>query len=413
MPIKAVRIRLDIDPNLVDYDKVSSNKIWYYLKFKECPTISLMLNDICKRYMWKQTSHLRVSLLQYLLPKDETTEIIEEDETLSISYFKCLKRRVTEGSKVDENESQEMKTAEEDNICTTSELQVIEESSNAKNDNLADEKGTDECEFEIPVKRKRSRRSRNKNKIGLYSANEVPMEAYTNSSIVLTNSSNAQLLTNVKPPKSKRKYKEILPPPSHITFQSDDEISNMMNKNNTEIVNDIPLSSSFNSQHNSSTENIDASKKESDSMTEQVYNGDSKVITPTIQNDILVYKRPKNKKELKLPNTSISQDSSISSNKINFESIIARGKEIKKPPDTNHWIVYKILELGSSYTPEISDFRFGKVIDYDQVTQQLDIKLVHIKSDETYELGTLDTVCWTSMIEPRVVQGFDLANLKK
>lgn len=83
MSTKAIRIRLDIEPCLIDYNKISSNKFWYHLKYKKCPTISLLLSDISKRYMWKQTSHLRVSLQHYQLPKDETTEIIEEDEILT------------------------------------------------------------------------------------------------------------------------------------------------------------------------------------------------------------------------------------------------------------------------------------------------------------------------------------------
>ncbi|CAD5122631.1 DgyrCDS11040 [Dimorphilus gyrociliatus] len=422
MASEKIRIRLDIDPSLIDFNKIPSSKIWYHLNFKEQPTISSLLNDISTKFLWKQTSHLKASLQQYHLPKEETTKIIEEDEILIITYHKSIKRKISEGDEICS-----MKKVFTNNIDEAANTSLVNHSSsnfqNKAVNNTESPAQTLNDSFEdktdVGLVRRRNRKRRKKNKT------DVNEDAYTNTSFILTNSTvGSNIVPNIKPPKSKRRYKDILPASSHITFLSDEEKETVeTSKNTDEDNNGVPCNESFNNNTNQlsdedkQTEEMDVSKTESTPCQMPVVTREKKTTTPVIQDDIIIYKRQRNRKEIK---SSMAQDlnsstpctSSIVKNGISIESLLAKGKEMKKPPDINDWIVYKILELGSSYTPEISDFRFGKVIDYDQVTQQLDVKLVLIKSDETYELGTLDNVCWTSMIEPRVVEGFDLANVK-
>ncbi|XP_002740920.1 uncharacterized protein LOC100370740 isoform X2 [Saccoglossus kowalevskii] len=100
------------------------------------------------------------------------------------------------------------------------------------------------------------------------------------------------------------------------------------------------------------------------------------------------------------------------------------------PPRTGDKIAYKILELSSSYNPEISEFKEGLVTLYDPVLQSLEIDLTYDPSsvskkragkfdlvyddhddDDDLSMNAFDvnedsgkvSVTWTSLIEPKLM----------
>lgn len=275
----------------------------------------------------------------------------------SISYFKYLKRKITQNDvvfteskliNVEQSEKVEDSLTQADSIIDKNDDAVVET-----------KKLNGENEFDMPIKRKRNRKSRAKNKSSPFSANNVPMKEYSNSSIIFTNYTAPTLIPNVKPPKSKRRFKDILPQPSHITFQSDEEVSTEAKTTNIdqELLNETSVNCSSLSLYHAETEtsqdDVNMSRlSESNLATEHKNNGDSKVITPVILDDLVIYKRQRNKKQIKSLNvrefnTSTPQNCSTEKSGLTVESLVARGKEMKKPPDVNDWIVYKVCLLNT------------------------------------------------------------------
>ncbi|KAJ1129718.1 hypothetical protein NDU88_008084 [Pleurodeles waltl] len=94
------------------------------------------------------------------------------------------------------------------------------------------------------------------------------------------------------------------------------------------------------------------------------------------------------------------------------------------PPPVGQKIAFKLLELTENYTPEVSEYKEGKVINYNPVTQQLDLEVssasgavkIPGKFDLVYESeggrrtieyalpqDTKTTQSWSSLIEPRLI----------
>ncbi|XP_063816926.1 coilin [Pseudophryne corroboree] len=93
------------------------------------------------------------------------------------------------------------------------------------------------------------------------------------------------------------------------------------------------------------------------------------------------------------------------------------------PPQTGKIIAFKLLELAENYTPEVSDYKEGRILSYDPVSQQLEVEILSSlkkkepgKFDLVYECadGTdiveyavpqecKITQAWNSLIEPRLV----------
>lgn len=94
------------------------------------------------------------------------------------------------------------------------------------------------------------------------------------------------------------------------------------------------------------------------------------------------------------------------------------------PPPVGQKIAFKLLELAENYSPEVSEYKEGKIINYSPVTQQLDLELssasgavkIPGKFDLVYESeggghmieytiphDTTVTERWSSLIEPRLI----------
>ncbi|KAM9296627.1 coilin [Gastrophryne carolinensis] len=92
------------------------------------------------------------------------------------------------------------------------------------------------------------------------------------------------------------------------------------------------------------------------------------------------------------------------------------------PPQTGKVIAFKLLELTENYTPEVSDYKEGRIMNFDPVTQQLEVELLSRqrrkepgKFDLVYEMENGKDIefavpqdhkisqHWSSLIEPRLV----------
>ncbi|XP_078510529.1 coilin isoform X2 [Lissotriton helveticus] len=93
------------------------------------------------------------------------------------------------------------------------------------------------------------------------------------------------------------------------------------------------------------------------------------------------------------------------------------------PPPVGQKIAFKLLELAENYSPEVSEYKEGKIMTFNPVTQDLDLELASAsgvkipgKFDLVYEAegggrtieytiphDTMITKSWTSLIEPRLI----------
>ncbi|XP_017294329.1 coilin isoform X2 [Kryptolebias marmoratus] len=94
------------------------------------------------------------------------------------------------------------------------------------------------------------------------------------------------------------------------------------------------------------------------------------------------------------------------------------------PPQVGQTIAFKLLELTESYTPEISEYKEGKIISFDPTTKHVELKLLNAsqapvepgKFDLVYQnpdgsesveyavsRGSWVTERWESLLEPRLV----------
>ncbi|KAG7221980.1 hypothetical protein INR49_028263 [Caranx melampygus] len=94
------------------------------------------------------------------------------------------------------------------------------------------------------------------------------------------------------------------------------------------------------------------------------------------------------------------------------------------PPQLGQRIAFKLLELGENYTPEISDYKEGKIVSFDPTTKQIELELLHVsqapvepgKFDLVYQnpdgserveyavsRGAWVTERWDSLLEPRLL----------
>ncbi|XP_069381149.1 coilin [Paralichthys olivaceus] len=94
------------------------------------------------------------------------------------------------------------------------------------------------------------------------------------------------------------------------------------------------------------------------------------------------------------------------------------------PPPVGQRIAFKLLELGENYTPEISEYKEGKIVSFDLTTKQIELELLHAsqapvepgKFDLVYQnadgsesveyavsRGAWVTERWDSLLEPRLI----------
>ncbi|CAL8342876.1 unnamed protein product [Merluccius merluccius] len=95
------------------------------------------------------------------------------------------------------------------------------------------------------------------------------------------------------------------------------------------------------------------------------------------------------------------------------------------PPSVGQKIVFKLLELTENYTPEVSEYKEGKIINFDHATKQVELELLNSwhapaepgKFDLVYQnadgsesveyavsrSGSQVTERWDSLLEPRLV----------
>ncbi|XP_053309074.1 coilin [Spea bombifrons] len=94
------------------------------------------------------------------------------------------------------------------------------------------------------------------------------------------------------------------------------------------------------------------------------------------------------------------------------------------PPQLGRVIAFKLLELSENYSPEVSDYKEGRVLSYDPLTEQLKLEILSHptkekepgKFDLVYEaedgtniveyavpLDTKITQSWSALIEPRLI----------
>ncbi|KAM8945737.1 coilin [Pelodytes ibericus] len=98
--------------------------------------------------------------------------------------------------------------------------------------------------------------------------------------------------------------------------------------------------------------------------------------------------------------------------------------QLAAPPQIGKIIAFKLLELTENYTPEVSDYKEGKIMSYDPKTQELELEILSHQKKEK-EPGKFDLVyqsedgtdiveyavpddhkitqMWSSLIEPRLV----------
>ncbi|XP_059203703.1 coilin isoform X2 [Centropristis striata] len=94
------------------------------------------------------------------------------------------------------------------------------------------------------------------------------------------------------------------------------------------------------------------------------------------------------------------------------------------PPPPGQKIAFKLLELTENYTPEVSEYKEGKIVSFDPTTKQIELELLHAsqapiepgKFDLVYQnadgsesveyavsRGSQVTERWDSLLEPRLI----------
>ncbi|XP_030580805.1 coilin [Archocentrus centrarchus] len=94
------------------------------------------------------------------------------------------------------------------------------------------------------------------------------------------------------------------------------------------------------------------------------------------------------------------------------------------PPQVGQSIAFKLLELSENYTPEVSEYKEGKIVSFDPVTRQIELELLNTsqaptepgKFDLVYQnpdgserveyavsRGSWVTERWESLLEPRLI----------
>lgn len=96
------------------------------------------------------------------------------------------------------------------------------------------------------------------------------------------------------------------------------------------------------------------------------------------------------------------------------------------PPQIGQKIAFKLLELSENYTPEVSAYKEGKIVNFDPITKQTELELLgvaqahqpmepgkfdlvyqHADGSETVEYavsrGSMVTERWDSLLEPRLI----------
>ncbi|AWP18360.1 putative coilin [Scophthalmus maximus] len=94
------------------------------------------------------------------------------------------------------------------------------------------------------------------------------------------------------------------------------------------------------------------------------------------------------------------------------------------PPQVGQKIAFKLLELAENYTPEVSEYKEGRIVSFDPTTKQIELELLHV-SQASVEPGKFDLVYqnadgsesveyavsrgawvterWDSLLEPRLL----------
>ncbi|XP_067884046.1 LOW QUALITY PROTEIN: coilin, partial [Heterodontus francisci] len=95
------------------------------------------------------------------------------------------------------------------------------------------------------------------------------------------------------------------------------------------------------------------------------------------------------------------------------------------PPQVGERIAFKMLELSENYTPELSDYKEGRIISYNPSTQQVELAVDTVSTGSSKEPGKFDliyqtesgedvveyavtrkpqvTESWSSLVEPRLI----------
>uniref|UniRef100_UPI00398F05E5 coilin isoform X2 n=1 Tax=Pristiophorus japonicus TaxID=55135 RepID=UPI00398F05E5 len=95
------------------------------------------------------------------------------------------------------------------------------------------------------------------------------------------------------------------------------------------------------------------------------------------------------------------------------------------PPQVGERIAFKVLELSESYTPELSDYKEGRIMSYNPSTQQVGLSVDSVSTESSKEPGKFDliyqtengedmveyavtreaqvTESWSSLVEPRLI----------
>ncbi|XP_037544739.1 coilin [Nematolebias whitei] len=95
------------------------------------------------------------------------------------------------------------------------------------------------------------------------------------------------------------------------------------------------------------------------------------------------------------------------------------------PPQVGQTIAFKLLELTENYTPEISEYKEGKIVGFDPTTEHLELELLNASQEAPVEPGKFDLVYqnpdgsetveyalprgswvterWASLLEPRLI----------
>lgn len=94
------------------------------------------------------------------------------------------------------------------------------------------------------------------------------------------------------------------------------------------------------------------------------------------------------------------------------------------PPQVGQRIAFKLLELTENYTPEVSEYKEGKIVSFDPINRQIELELLNV-SQASVEPGKFDLVYqnpdgserveyavsrgswvterWESLLEPRLI----------
>ncbi|XP_060700632.1 coilin [Hemiscyllium ocellatum] len=95
------------------------------------------------------------------------------------------------------------------------------------------------------------------------------------------------------------------------------------------------------------------------------------------------------------------------------------------PPEVGERIAFKMLELSENYTPELSDYKEGRIVSYNASTQEVELCLDSVSTERSKEPGKFDliyptkngedvveyavarqpqvTESWSALVEPRLI----------